>query len=114
MKKKNKRNFSFRTKNYIEPVQVQKEQEPQEKIEESIEASSSYIGTVCRYYSARVEHFQRIPVEPKHEPCDCKAHKANVRYMLIIGVEFAVSFLDVHVTLGELEQNVSHIMQEHN
>ena len=53
---------------YIEPVEVQEEQEPQEAVEEGIEASTAVVGSVGGNDAGRVQDLEWEPVESEQEP----------------------------------------------
>lgn len=99
---------------YVEPVEVQEEEDTQETVEKSIETGTSMISSVGCDDASRVQDLEWEPVESEQVPSERKCGESEVGDVLVERVVFLVSLLQVDVALGEFEQDVGDVMNKHD
>lgn len=95
-----------------EPVDVHKEQEKQQGVEEEVEWD---VGNRLYAGDTRCPHnFQREPVQAKPKPGDAKANYTYVGQDVIDKMLFPAPGFEVDVDFGELQLYIIDIMQKEN
>ena len=86
---------------YIEPVYVQDEKEPEQEVNR-VQASTATISSI-RKNRRRVQYLQWKPVESKEKPRSSECNKSKICQILVASIDIAISLFYVRITFGKLK-----------